>query len=115
MTRYTKAEVKKLVKDLEVEAIQAGLIESDQQLQYEAGNTSYNIASVIRVVDGDSNYVSGLTHYFIPSFPYNAGPTQQASLVVAAKNVLIALRWQREEAARLARQQLSEHVARRSR
>lgn len=107
-TRYSKAEVKYLVKELEVEAIQAGLLSADHRLQYEAGNTSYNIATVIRVVDGNNEYVpSELQHYFIPSFNYNAGPTAQASLVVAAKNVLTAQRWQRERAAEAAREQLA--------
>ena len=107
-TRYSKAEVKSLVKDLEVEAIQAGLLSFDHQLQYEAGNTSYNIATVIRVVDGNKEYVpSELQHYFIPSFAHNAGPTAQASLIVAAKNVLTALRWQRERAAEAAEKQLA--------
>jgi hypothetical protein len=61
----------------------------------------------------DGNYVHGYDR-FIPVFTYKTGPTEQARLLEAALNVFYTLRIQREEAARLARVQLSEHVARRS-
>jgi hypothetical protein len=90
-TRYTKAEVASIVKEIETEAIVSGLIPADHRLEYRAGNTSYHIATTIRVVDGEGGYTTGLDR-FIPAIPTTAGPTEQYRLLAATLAVFHALR-----------------------
>lgn len=114
MSRYTKADVRSIVSQLDIEAKTAGLLPFDHKLVYNAGNTSQGISATVMVQGTEGNYVHGYDR-FIPEFTYKMGPTEQYRLLGAALNVLYALRIQREDAAKAARAQLSEHVARRSR
>lgn len=98
-TTYTKAEVRRAVAELESEALQAGLLPEGHKLSYSSGNPSSGITATVMVQGPDGNYVHGYDR-FIPEFTYKTGPTAQYRLLTAAINVLYALRWQRERAAR---------------
>lgn len=110
--RYSKSEVRGIVNQLEVEAKLAGLLPMDHKLSYSAGNTSNGISAQIFTVNAEGQHV--LRPLFVPEFGYKTGPTEQAKLLGAALDVFFALRLQREEADRIKRRELSEHVARRS-
>lgn len=114
---FTKAEVRSIVNQLDVEAKQAGILPLDHKLVYNGGSTSNGISATVMVQGPEGNYVHGYDR-FIPEFTYKDGPTVQARLLLAATNVLYMLRWkaereQREEDKRKMNF-LSEHVARRS-
>ena len=106
MTRYSATEVRSIVSQLDIEAKQAGMLPMDHKLVYNAGNTSQGISATVMVQGPDGNYVHGFDR-FIPEFTYKTGPTVQYRLLTAAINVFYALRLQREEAARAAREQLA--------
>lgn len=103
---YTKANVRSIVEQIDIEAKQAGLLPMDHRLQYEAGNTSYHVQTRINVLNGENQYVTGLND-FLPEFSVKAGPTQQYTQLQSTLRVFHALRKQREAAAEAAREQLA--------
>jgi hypothetical protein len=111
--RYTKAEVRGIVNQLDVEAKMAGLLPMDHKLEYNGGNTANGITATVMVKGPEGNYVHGYDR-FIPVFTYKTGPTEQARLLEAAVNVFYCFRLQREEAEKAKRRDLTEHVMRRS-
>ena len=114
MSRYTRSDLESITAQLDMEAKEAGLLPYDHKLVYNLGNISNGISATVMVKGPDGNYVHGYDR-FIPEFFYKTGMKDQYRLLGAALNVFHALRIQREDAAKAARAQLSEHVARRSR
>lgn len=108
-TRYTKAEVEGIVKQLDVEAKMAGILPLDHGLVYNSGNIQNGISATVMVKGPDGNYVHGYDR-FIPEFTYKTGRTEQARLLAAALNVFYVFRLQREEAARAARLETPEEA-----
>jgi hypothetical protein len=106
-TRYSKEDIRSTVAQLDIEAKQAGLLPMDHKLVYNAGSTSNGISATVMVQGPNGNYVHGYDR-FIPEFTYKTTTTMQHRLLTAAINVLYALRLQREDAAKAARQQLAE-------
>lgn len=91
MTRYTKAEIRSTVANLEMEARVAGILPDDHRLIYNAGNTANGISATVMVQGPDGNYVHGYDR-FIPEFTYKTTSTMQYRLLTAAINVFYALR-----------------------
>jgi len=109
MARYTKADIRNTVAELEMEARLSGILPDDHRLIYNAGNTSNGISATVMVQGPDGNYVHGYDR-FIPEFTYKTTTTMQHSLLAAAINVFYAFRLQRQAAAKAARSLLAEHV-----
>jgi hypothetical protein len=116
-TRYSTAEVRSIVKQIEVDAKMAGLIPFESELVYSPGNAANGISGTVmcRSTAEDSNhtYIRDADD-FLPEFTYKMTRTDHARLLEATLRVFYSFRKQRDEADRVKRQQLSEHVARRS-
>jgi hypothetical protein len=95
MARYTKADIRNTVAELESEAQQAGLLPEDHKLVYNAGSTTNGISATVMVQGPDGNYVHGFDR-FIPEFTWKTTSTMQHRLLVAAINVFYAFRLQRD-------------------
>lgn len=114
-TRYSAAEVRNIVRQIEVEAKQVGLIPADAYMSYHPGNTSQGISGYTDcfTVEEDGSYKMHRVD-FMPEFTYKQTKTDHAALLNASLRVLHALRRLREESERAKRVELSAHVARRS-
>lgn len=99
MTRYTKADVRSIVNQFDVEAKQVGLLPLDHKLVYNAGSSTNGVTATVMVQGPEGRYVSGLDR-FVPEFNWKMTSTDQFRLIEAAVNVLYALRIQREAAAK---------------
>jgi hypothetical protein len=95
MTRYTKADIRNDVWQLEREAHAAGLLPEDHKLIYNAGSTTNGISATVMVQVPGGNYVHGFDR-FIPEFTYKTTSTMQHRLLTAAINVFYAFRLQRD-------------------
>jgi hypothetical protein len=95
VARYTTAEIKSLLAQVEIEAKMQGLLEWDYKLEYSKGGSA--IAPVLYAEDRNghvrrSTYGSS----FLPEFGYADGPKQVARSLECTLRVLYALRVQRE-------------------
>lgn len=111
--RYSKAEVESIVKQIEVEAKEAGVIPADSRLEYRAGNTNYVSSATVRCFNADGEF-NREADSFIPEFNGKMGPTEQYRLLEATLRVFHSFRKQRQEADKRKMSYLAEHVARRS-
>jgi hypothetical protein len=114
-TRYSAAEVRNIVRQIEVEAKQAGLIPAEAYMSYHPGNAANGISGYTDcfTVEEDGGYKMHRVD-FMPEFTYKQSKTDHAKLLNATLRVLFAMRRLREEAERAKRVELSAHVARRS-
>jgi hypothetical protein len=117
--RYSVREVEAIVKHIELDAKEAGLIPAAAFMSYHPGNAGQGIAGYVDCIvqHEDGQYESVRTD-FIPKFPYHMTKTDHARLLNAVRDVFYAFRRNREEAEqeenRRKMNYLSEHVARRS-
>jgi hypothetical protein len=98
MSRYSTAEVESIVKQIEVEAKQVGLIPMDAFVTYHPGSTSNGITAAL---DCFTQGEDGYKHHrmdFLPEFTYKMTRTDHALLLRAALNVFQSLRRLRERA-----------------
>ena len=91
MARYTKAEIRNTVWELEMVARVAGLLPDDHKLVYNAGSVTNGISATVMVKGPDGNYVHGYDG-FIPEFTYKTTSAMQYRLLTAAINVFHAMR-----------------------
>jgi len=94
--RYTTKEILSLVREIENEAKQAGILLSDHKLVFKPGNASQGIAATIAVRDSGNFHVPGYGQ-FLPNFNHKSGPAEQYRLLMAVLNVFYALRNVRNE------------------
>lgn len=95
--RYTTKEILSLVREIENEAKQTGLLLPDHKLIFKSGNTSQGIAATITVKNSDHLYVPGYGQ-FLPNFSHKSGPTEQYRVLMAVLNVFYSLRNLRDKA-----------------
>lgn len=120
-SNYSRAEVESIVKQIEVEAKEAGLIPLDSNLVYSAGNASNGISGTVMcyaTVRGETGnprreFIRDADD-FLPVFTYKMTKNDQARVLNATLRVFHTFRKQREAAAAAKRRELSEHTARRS-
>lgn len=114
-TRYSTKEVQSIVAQIDMEAKEAGLLPMDAKLIYSAGNSTYGITGAVEAVQKEANgHRHPIRVDFLPEFTYKMSKNDHARLLNATLRVFHSLRRQREDAAKAARRQLAEHVARRS-
>ena len=94
--RYSKAEVRSIVSQIDVEAKQAGLIPADSKLVYNAGNTNNTISATVICQGADGHYNRDADS-FLPEFNGKMGPTEQARLLLATLRVFHSFRRNRSE------------------
>ena len=100
-TRYSAEEVRNIVRHIELEAKQAGLIPMDAYMSYHPGNAANGISGHVDCfsVNEDGSYrMHRVT--FLPDFTYKMSKTDHALLLNAALQVFFAMRRLREEAER---------------
>ena len=101
-TRYSAPEVRNIVRMVEIEAKQAGLIPSDSYMSYHPGNATQGISGYVDCfsVNEDASYRMHRVD-FLPEFTYKQSKTDHAKLLDATLRVLFAMRRNREAAAKL--------------
>ncbi len=101
-TRYSAAEVRSIVRQIEIEAKQAGLIPADSYMSYHPGNATQGISGYVDCfsVNEDGSYRMNRID-FVPEFTYSQTKTDHAKLLDATLRVLFAIRRNREAAAKL--------------
>lgn len=100
MSRYSRTEVESIVKQITVEAKQAGLIPSDAWMAYHPGNSSQGISGYVDCMREDADGYHPVRVDFIPEFTYKQSKTDHAKLLDATLRVLFAMRRLREAAAK---------------
>jgi hypothetical protein len=100
-TRYSVREVESIVKHIEVEAKQAGLIPMASFMSYHPGNSSQGISGYIDCFRQDDDGYHVVRADFLPRFNYKQSKTDHAKLLEAVLNVFFSFRRQREAAAEL--------------
>jgi len=90
MIKYTTSENKSLTQMLSATAKEAGLLEADERLHYETGNTSYAHATVIRKqkLDADGNWRNERRPGWVPEFGYKDGPSAVGNILFAVLNAI---------------------------
>jgi hypothetical protein len=92
MIRYTKTDVRKVVKLVEMEARALGLIAENHHISYSGGNPSNGISADLSVYavneDGHRNAVRV---DFLPEFTYKSTAREQFKTLEAVHNVLVAV------------------------
>lgn len=99
-TRYSAAEVRNIVRHIEIEAKQAGLIPADSYMSYHPGNAANGISGYVDcfTVDETGGYHMHRVD-FLPVFTYKQTKTDHAALLNAALGVFHSMRRLRETAA----------------
>lgn len=100
-TRYSAAEVRGIVDQINIEAKMAGLIPMDAFMSYHPGNTANGISGHVDVFRQDEDGYHMIRVDFLPEFTYRMTRTDHARLLDAARNVFFAMRRHREAAAKL--------------
>lgn len=100
-TRYSAAEVRGIVDQINIEAKMAGLIPMDALMSYHPGNTANGISGHVDVFRQDEDGYHMIRVDFLPEFTYRMTRTDHARLLDAARNVFFAMRRHREAAAKL--------------
>lgn len=90
MIKYTHKENKDMLQKINAQAHGIGLLQPNENLVYEKGNTSYGHATRITVVRKDED---GTRHpqprpIWVPEFGYKDGPSVVGAAIVAAGNVI---------------------------
>lgn len=98
-TSYTRTEVESIVKQIAVEAQQAGLIPEGAFMSYHPGNTANGISGYIDCFTQDDDGYHLHRVDFLPDFTYKQSKTDHAKLLNATLRVLHAMRRLREAAA----------------
>lgn len=120
MISYTHKENKYLLNILAMQASAIGLLKEDERLEYEQGNLSRGIATVIRLVrvNPEGPRTNLPRPQWIPEFGYRDGPSIIGTALSAAAGPIAELFQRKVIVDRDERQRkmnyLSEHVARRS-
>lgn len=93
MLSYTHTENKDMLAPITLQARELGLLESNEKLIYEKGNTSYGHATVIRVVrtEDDQHRVSQMRPQWVPEFGYKDGPSVVGNALVRLSDVFYSL------------------------
>lgn len=99
-TRYSAAEVRGIVDQINIEAKMAGLIPMDAFMSYHPGNTANGISGHVDVFRQDEDGYHMIRVDFLPEFTYRMTRTDHARLLDAARNVFFAMRRHREAAAK---------------
>jgi hypothetical protein len=107
-TRYSVREVESLVKHIEVEAKQAGLIPMAAFMAYHPGNSANGISGYIDCTVQDDAGYHPVRVDFLPDFNYKQSKTDHAKLLDATLRVFFSLRRKREEDAREVKQRIKE-------
>lgn len=107
-SNYSANEVRSIVKQIETEAKQAGLIPADSFMAYSPGNSSNGISGWVDCNRKDDEGYHHIRLDFIPEFTYKMSKNDHARLLNATLKVFHALRRQQESAAAAARKQLEE-------
>lgn len=120
MVKYTHKENKQMIKIMDGQAHGIGLLEPNEYLVYEQGNTARGIATVLRVVrkDENQNRHPQPRPVWLPEFGYRDGPSVIGAAIYAASNVIYHLFMTQVNAEHEDRKRkmnyLAEHTARRS-
>jgi len=90
MTRYTHEENRMALQAITLQAFEAGLLKSNQRLDYSKGNGNYAVPTRIRIEelneDNQWEYVSNPT--WVPEFSWKDGPTFVGKTLTTVSNVL---------------------------
>ena len=92
--RITANDVRKLVRNVQMEARALGLINENTEILYMAGSPSNGISAyldVIETTDGDRKYV-GHSVSFLPEFTYKQTAKDQYKVLEATEKALYAIR-----------------------
>lgn len=100
MTKFTHSENRSALLTITSQAIEAGLLKSNQRLSYETGNSSYAVPTRIRIEELNDRweYVSGQA--WVPEFTYKDGPTYVGRALTVLSNTLWSINMNKQEAAR---------------
>lgn len=116
MIKYTHSENEKMLRVIEVQALEAGLLKSDERLRYEKGSSG--TATVIRLQKLGDTWKNQIRPTWVPEFGYKDGPSFVGNVLVAVSNMLYGINALEQTKVQEENQRkmryLSEHVARRS-
>ena len=113
MIKYTHKENEDMIQKINVQAHGIGLLQPNENLEYQKGNTSYGHATQITVMrkDEDGSRHPQKRPIWVPEFGYKDGPSVVGAAIVAAGNVIFHFfheQIEREHVERKARLGLSE-------
>ena len=95
-SNYSRREVESIVKQIQVEATEAGMLPAGAWMAYHPGNASNGISGYVDCIREDADGYHPVRVDFLPEFTYKMSKNDHARLLQATLRVFHALRRQRE-------------------